>query len=143
MDKACVESPRPGITRVPEACRTAFRPWRTAIRPPAQSVRHPSGTVSVMPPEWCPPSRRNRVRHGPVHAVDAWSSVALLREAVDGVDLRGQPHVLKGTRTSWSITPSVIPAHRNPEQSAHDPYPVGGLVCLYESVERFVFGALS
>jgi hypothetical protein len=78
-----------------------------------------------------------------VHAVDAWSSVALLREAVDGVDLRGQPHVLKGTRTSWSITPSVIPARRNPEQSAHDPYPVGGLVCLYESVERFVFGALS
>ena len=69
VDKACVESPRPEITRVPEACRTAFRPWRTAIRPSAQSVRHQLGTVSVMPPECCPPSLRNRVRHGPVHTI--------------------------------------------------------------------------
>jgi len=75
--------------------------------------------------------------------VDAGSSVALLREAVDGVNLRGQPYVLKGALTGWSIAPSVIAARRDPEQSAHNPYPVGGLVCLYESVERFVFGALS
>jgi hypothetical protein len=33
-----------------------------------QSVRHRIGTVSVMPPECCPPSLRNRVRHGPAHA---------------------------------------------------------------------------
>ena len=75
--------------------------------------------------------------------VDAWSSVALLREAMDGVNLRGQPHVLQGALAGWSMTPSVITARRDSEQSAHDPYPVGGLICLYESVERFVFGALS
>jgi hypothetical protein len=33
-----------------------------------QSVRHRIGTVSVMPPECCPSSLRNRVRHGPAHA---------------------------------------------------------------------------
>ena len=34
-----------------------------------QSVRHRVGTVSVMPPECCPPSLRNSVRHGPAHAM--------------------------------------------------------------------------
>jgi len=34
-----------------------------------QIVRHLIGTVSVMPPEWCPPSLRNRVRHGPAYAL--------------------------------------------------------------------------
>ncbi len=33
-----------------------------------QIVRHQIGTVSVMLPEGCPPSFRNRVRHGPAHA---------------------------------------------------------------------------
>jgi len=33
-----------------------------------QSVRHRIGTVSVMPPECCPPSLRNHVRHEPAHA---------------------------------------------------------------------------
>jgi hypothetical protein len=31
-------------------------------------VRHRPGPMSVMPPEWCPPSLRNRVRHGPAYA---------------------------------------------------------------------------
>lgn len=75
--------------------------------------------------------------------VDAGSSVALLREAVDGVNPRGQPYVLKGALTGCSIAPSVIAARRDPEQSAHNPCPVGGVVCLCESAERFVFGALS
>lgn len=73
--------------------------------------------------------------------VDALNSVAFLREAVNGVDLCSQPDVLKITRTDWSITPSVISACRDPEQSAHDSYAAGGLVRFYESVERFVFGA--
>ncbi len=51
VDKACVESLRPGAARAPQTCRTTFQPRRTAIRPAVQSVRHPSGTVSVMPPE--------------------------------------------------------------------------------------------
>src|ERR1700722_16977048 len=34
-------------------------------------VRHRSGPVSVMPPEWCPPSPRNRVRHGLAYAFSA------------------------------------------------------------------------
>jgi transposase len=33
-----------------------------------RSVRHHIGSVSVTPPECCPPSLRNRVRHGPAHA---------------------------------------------------------------------------
>jgi hypothetical protein len=51
-----------GADSVPESSRTAFRASR-------QSVRHPAGTLSAMPPEWCPPSVRNRVRHGPERAV--------------------------------------------------------------------------
>ena len=36
-----------------------------------QSVRHHIGTLSVIPPECCPPSLRNRVRHGPAHAASS------------------------------------------------------------------------
>jgi len=43
--------------------------WRTAFRCDRQSVRHPTGTLSAMPPEWCPPSVRNPVRHGPERAL--------------------------------------------------------------------------
>jgi hypothetical protein len=38
------------------ACRTAFRSI-------SESVRHPSGTLSGITPECCPPSVRNPVRH--------------------------------------------------------------------------------
>jgi hypothetical protein len=34
-----------------------------------KNVRLGAGTLSAMPPECCPPSFRNRVRHGPVRAV--------------------------------------------------------------------------
>lgn len=47
---------------VPGACRT---PFRSRVK----TVRLGVGTLSVMPPECCPPSFRNRVRHGPVRAV--------------------------------------------------------------------------
>ena len=39
------------------ACRTAFRSYR-------EIVRHPTGTLSGITPECCPPSFRNPVRHG-------------------------------------------------------------------------------
>src|SRR6202041_3677192 len=39
------------------ACRTAFRCN-------SEIVRHPIGTLSGITPECCPPSARNRVRHG-------------------------------------------------------------------------------
>jgi integrase len=42
--------------------------WRTAFRSTGQIVRHRVGTLSVIPPEHCPPSLRNRVRHAPVRA---------------------------------------------------------------------------
>jgi hypothetical protein len=37
---------------------------RTAFRSNSEIVRHPSGTLSGITPECCPPSVRNRVRHG-------------------------------------------------------------------------------
>src|SRR5271156_7208276 len=43
------------------ACRTAFRSI-------SESVRHPSGTLSGITPECCPPSVRNPVRRGPDYA---------------------------------------------------------------------------
>jgi hypothetical protein len=55
---------RPGIT-MPDTipgCRTAFRSN-------AKIVRHHHGTVSAIPPEYCPPSVRNAVRHGPERAI--------------------------------------------------------------------------
>jgi hypothetical protein len=44
------------------ACRTAFRSN-------SEIVHHPSGTLSGITPECCPPSVRNRVRHGAERAV--------------------------------------------------------------------------
>jgi len=44
---------------------------RTAFRLNAKIVRHHHGTVSVIPPEYCPPSVRNAVRHGPERARSA------------------------------------------------------------------------
>jgi hypothetical protein len=41
---------------------------RTAFRLNAKIVRHQHGTASVIPPEYCPPSVRNAVRHGPERA---------------------------------------------------------------------------
>jgi hypothetical protein len=41
---------------------------RTAFRSNAKIVRHYPGTASVIPPEYCPPSVRNAVRHGPERA---------------------------------------------------------------------------
>jgi hypothetical protein len=41
-----------------------------------QSVRHRIGMVSVMPPECCPPSLRNRVRRGLAHAAKLANDVA-------------------------------------------------------------------
>ena len=49
-----------GHRRHSGACRTPLRPWRTALRSTAK--------VSVMPPECCPPSLRNRVHHGPAQS---------------------------------------------------------------------------
>ena len=106
------------------------------------SARDPSQPRQAHQPRHALATDVNVVLQGEL-GVDARNSVALLREAVDGVNLRGQPHVLQGALTGWPMTPSVITARRDSEQSAHDPYPVGGLICLYESVERFVFGALS
>src|SRR6266478_6593474 len=45
------------------ACRTAFRSN-------SEIVRHPVGTLSGITPECCPPSVRNRVRHGAERARD-------------------------------------------------------------------------
>jgi hypothetical protein len=45
------------------ACRTAFRS-------DGKIVRHATGTLSSITPECCPPSGRNRVRHGPDYAAD-------------------------------------------------------------------------
>ena len=59
------------------ACRRAFPPSRMAVRQPARSVQHQPGTVSVMPPECCPPSFRHRVRHGRMHAACAVEPDAL------------------------------------------------------------------
>ncbi len=51
-----------------------------------QIVRHQIGTVSVMLPEGCPPSFRNRVRHGPAHALRLFS---LAREVLERLPWRG------------------------------------------------------
>jgi hypothetical protein len=45
------------------ACRTAFRSY-------GKIVRHPIGTLSGITPECCPPSVRNRVRHGAERATN-------------------------------------------------------------------------
>src|SRR5690606_24402074 len=69
--KACVETTRrpAGATGlVPAIADSVPKSWRTAFRCGRQSVRHPDGTLSAMPPEWCPPSVRNPVRHGPERA---------------------------------------------------------------------------
>jgi hypothetical protein len=50
---------------------------------PRQSVRHRIGTVSIMPPEQCPPSLRNRVRHGPAHAFIDRKSLNVTKGVLD------------------------------------------------------------
>ena len=74
--KACVESPRPVTAQnspMPDGIpahdghRSDMADSIPLIR---QIVRHLIGTVSVMLPEGCPPSRRNPVRHGPAHAAN-------------------------------------------------------------------------
>jgi hypothetical protein len=56
-----------------------------------QIVRHQIGTVSVILPEECPPSRRNPVRHGSAHA----EGLRHLHEALD----EGEGHTQPGQRT--------------------------------------------
>jgi hypothetical protein len=43
---------------------------RTAFRSSSEIVRHPTGTLSGITPECCPPSSRNPVRHGAERALE-------------------------------------------------------------------------
>src|SRR5690606_27898162 len=91
--KACVETPRrpAGATGlVPAIADSVPKSWRTAFRCGRQSVRDPDGTLSAMPPEWCPPSVRNPVRHGPERAaLTAEDHMSMLEPRVD------QPEVIE------------------------------------------------
>src|SRR6266478_3488725 len=77
------------------------------------------------------------------HGMDARDTVALARLAVDRMDLRRQCNVLKRTVRERALIPRIKTARRDPEQPAHHPYRIGGLVRFHESVEGFVFGATS
>ena len=55
VDKVCVES-RPGWPPL------TFRSMPDSIPLIPQIVRHRPGPTSVTPPEWCPPSLRNRTQ---------------------------------------------------------------------------------
>jgi hypothetical protein len=57
------------------ACRTAFRSN-------SEIVRHAIGTLSGITPEYCPPSPRNRVRHG--------AERALFKDVVFSAELHGE-----------------------------------------------------
>src|SRR6516162_9205488 len=70
-------------------------------------------------------------------------SIALARDAMDTMDLRRQGDILDRSPAQRPFIPSIKTARRDFEQPAHDPYRIGGLVRLHESVEFFVLGAVS
>jgi hypothetical protein len=62
--KAYVDSTGAGRSVPGKAMPDTNPACRTAFRCNSEIVRHPIGTLSGITPECCPPSARNRVRHG-------------------------------------------------------------------------------
>lgn len=56
---------------------------------------------------------------------------------MDRMDVGTEPDVGPCTRRHRAMIPSIEAALGNLEQSAHNPYRVGGLIRLHESEERF------
>jgi hypothetical protein len=79
-----------------------------------QIVRHLIGTVSVMLPDGCPPSRRNPVRHRPAHAAILPSLWLSRREYLQTTDERADFGVLTNGKTILSSVkyPAMLSSDR-------------------------------
>src|SRR3990172_2721081 len=76
-------------------------------------------------------------------SVDVRRAVCTPRASMDRVDPRRQSDVHARTRRQWTLIPCIEATRGYFEQSAHDPYRMGGLVRLHESEQRFGIAGFS